>query len=98
MPVVSTGVLRCYPILALFLLALEPGAFLLCQGWDDRFGLQLGEPLGPATQHLGTGVWSRAFEHGTNATWANVSDGASGWRVRTAWKGVLAQRAAPSRP
>ena len=69
--------------IALFLLALEPGAFLLCQGWDERFGLPLGAPSGPATLHPGTGIWSRSFEHGTNVTWENATDGAGRWRVET---------------
>ena len=37
---------------ALFLLALEPGCFLLCQGWDDWFGYKLGLPAGPAARSM----------------------------------------------
>jgi len=32
-----------------FLLAVEPGVFLLCNGWDSRFDRKLGMPLGKAT-------------------------------------------------
>lgn len=55
--------------LAVFLLALEPGAFLLCNGWSDEFALPLGAPLAPAAQDPSTGEWSRSFAGGTSATW-----------------------------
>lgn len=65
---------------ALFLLALEPGCFLLCQGWDERFGLELGLPTGPATLNVSDGSWSREFKHGTSATWKNGA-GVVRWRA-----------------
>merc|ERR1712060_234437 len=55
--------------LAAFLLAVEPGAFLLCNGWDDNFALPLGLPKSPAKQNLKTGGWSRRFLGGTSVTW-----------------------------
>ena len=64
---------------ALFLLALEPGCFLLCQGWDDRFGYKLGLPAGPAAFNATDGSWSRAFLHGTSASWKNGT-GVVRWR------------------
>ena len=61
--------------IALFLLALprEGGAYLLCQGWDDRFDRRLGRPLSDAVLDSETGEWSRSFEHGTVARWRNDS-------------------------
>lgn len=35
-------------LVARFLLAVEPGVFLLCNGWDPRFDRKLGLPLGKA--------------------------------------------------
>ncbi len=37
--------------IAMFLLAVEPGAILGCNGWDDQFGKSLGTPNGPAVQN-----------------------------------------------
>jgi hypothetical protein len=34
-------------VIATFLLVLEEGSILGCNGWDDRFGYALGDPLGP---------------------------------------------------
>jgi hypothetical protein len=61
--------------ISLFLLAVpkEGGAYLLCQGWDERFGRPLGRPLADATEDPETGEWSRRFEHGTIARWRNDS-------------------------
>lgn len=52
---------------AQFLLAVEPGAYLLCNAWDERFGRPLGKPTGDAML-TGT-TWTRAFESGVIATW-----------------------------
>merc|ERR1719460_1580678 len=54
---------------AAFLLAVEPGAFLLCNGWDESFALPLGSPTGPAKQNAKTGALSRKFAGGTRASW-----------------------------
>ena len=56
---------------ALFLLAVEPGAFLLCNGWDEHFGSPLGMPKGPAKKDAATGTWSRGFAGGAATTWLN---------------------------
>lgn len=58
--------------MAAFLIAVESGAFLLCNGFDDNlFTRPLGLPLAPATQDPKTGTWSRSFIGGTNVTWNN---------------------------
>ena len=61
--------------IALFLLALpkEGGAYLLCEGWDEKFGRRLGRPVADAVKDATTGEWSRSFEHGTVARWRNNS-------------------------
>jgi hypothetical protein len=61
--------------IALFLLAVPQagGAYLLCQGWDERFGRRLGRPLADAAEDPTTGEWVRRFEHGTVARWRNDS-------------------------
>ena len=43
--------------IAMFLLAVEPGAVLLCQGWSEEFGRALGLPLGAADIDANTGTW-----------------------------------------
>lgn len=53
--------------IALFLLAVEKGAILGCNGWDDQFSKPLGEPLGPATEN--GGQVERHFKSGTYVTW-----------------------------
>jgi len=58
--------------MAAFLIAVEPGAFILCNGFDnDLFTRPLGLPLAPAVQDPKTGTWSRSFIGGTNVTWNN---------------------------
>jgi hypothetical protein len=62
----------CPPgLVALFLLAVQPGAFLLCNGWDKRFDRKLGLPLGDAVidNHNGVITWSRSFAGGAKATY-----------------------------
>ena len=59
--------------LASFLLALptpsvEHSLFLECSGWDPRFALPLGNPLGPAAVGA-DGIMRRAFESGVTALW-----------------------------
>jgi hypothetical protein len=65
-------------VLAQFLLAVEPGAYLLCNGWDTRFGRPLGHPTGPAASS--GHVWSRSFKSGVVATWnTNTNKGSITW-------------------
>jgi len=54
-------------VLASFLLALEPGCFLICNGWDPVFEQPLGRPDGPATTH--GGVMRRSFASGVVVEW-----------------------------
>lgn len=54
-------------VLAQFLLSVEPGAYLLCNSWDERFARPLGKPHGDATRS-GT-TWARSFEGGIAASW-----------------------------
>jgi hypothetical protein len=76
---------------AQFLLGLEPGAYLLCNGWDSRFGRKLGAPLGPPTQ---AGVlWSRSFESGVVAKWDTATEKGS-----IAWPGVPPPPPGPPSP
>lgn len=50
-----------------FLLGMETGAILGCNGWDDQFSKPLGDPLGPAVQK-GKQL-ERHFKSGTYVTW-----------------------------
>ena len=52
---------------ASFMLGMEEGCFLICQGWDDDFAKPLGKPLGPAK--VVNGVMSRSFASGTKVSW-----------------------------
>jgi len=54
-------------VLAQFLLAIEPGAYLLANGWDERFSRPLGLPVGDAVVE-GT-LWTRKFASGVVATY-----------------------------
>ena len=53
--------------IAMFLLGVEKGAFLGCNGWDDQFDKPLGNPLGPAVQK--NNQMERHFKSGTYVTW-----------------------------
>merc|ERR1712032_971569 len=53
--------------IASFMLGMETGCFLICQGWDNDFAKPLGDPLGPAA--IANGVMSRSFASGTNVSW-----------------------------
>lgn len=73
-PKAETSALKSHcseSMVAAFLLAVEPGAFLLCNGWDDNFALRLGSPMGAAKHDAKSGAWSRNFAGGTKATWLN---------------------------
>lgn len=50
-----------------FLLGVEKGAILGCNGWDKQFSKPLGDPIGPAVQK-GNSV-ERHFKSGTYVTW-----------------------------
>lgn len=54
--------------IAQFLLAVEPGAFLLCGGMPEQFLRPLGNATKPAVRDNATGVWTRGFPSGTRAT------------------------------
>ena len=54
---------------AAFLLAVQPGAYLLCNGWDARFGRALGLPRGAAAYDAENKVWTRSFAGGAVASW-----------------------------
>ena len=53
--------------LAAFLLAVEQGAILGCDGWDEQFSKPLGDPLGPAVKN--GDMLERHFKSGTYVTW-----------------------------
>jgi hypothetical protein len=83
-------------VLAQFLLAVEPGAFLLCNGWDARFGRPLGLPLAPPAQaggKNGTGTWSRAFASGVVARWDSATS-----KGTVSWPGVPTPAPTPPTP
>ena len=66
--------------LAQFLIAIEPGMFLLCNGWDDRFDRPLGKPTGKATLDNATQTWTRGFASGATVTWdAAAQQGTVSW-------------------
>ena len=53
--------------IAMFLLGVEKGAILGCNGWDEQFSKPLGDPTGPAVMN-GNKV-ERRFKSGTYVTW-----------------------------
>jgi len=70
-------------VVAQFLLAVEPGAYLLCNAWDERFQRPLGLPLGDATLR-GT-AWTRKFASGVVASWdSKTKTGRIIWPSETA--------------
>lgn len=58
--------------IAMFLLGVEEGVFLGCNGWDENFSKPLGTPLGPATQK--NKIIERHFKSGTYVTWDLTSN------------------------
>ena len=70
-------------LVAQFLLAVEPGAFLLCNGWDARFGRPLGLPTGPPVAAADNTTWSRSFASGVVATWNTATSSGT-----VTWPGV----------
>jgi hypothetical protein len=54
--------------IAAFMLVLEAGCYLTCQGWDRQFEYPLGAPLGAATTTHG--VMRRKFTSGTEVQYA----------------------------
>ena len=70
---------------AAFMLAVEPGAFLGCNGWDpDNFGKPLGDPSGPAQVAADGTLW-RNFSSGTSVLWSPAAP--KGKRGRIQWAG-----------
>eukprot|EP00117_Sycon_ciliatum_P049682 scpid79209/ scgid35185/ len=57
--------------IAMFLITVEEGMFLGCNGWSDDFSKPLGNPLANATQAGMT--WSRKFSSGTSLTYDEQS-------------------------
>jgi hypothetical protein len=57
--------------IALFLMAVEPGCVLMCNGWAEEYSQPLGLPRGPATYDAASYTWSREFASGTRALWCN---------------------------
>jgi len=55
-------------MIAKFLLTAEEGAFLGCNGWDDRFSKPLGQPTGAMKQQK-DGTLARSFASGTTVSW-----------------------------
>lgn len=65
-------------LIAKFLLTAEEGAFLGCNGWDDRFSKPLGDPTG-AMKEQEDGTLSRSFASGTTVAWdPTAKEGARG--------------------
>lgn len=58
----------------MFLLAVEEGAFLGCNGWVKEFGYPLGKPLGKAVVNEQEGTMSRKFASGTSVMWNLVAN------------------------
>jgi len=52
---------------AVFMLGMEPGCFLICQGWSEDFGKPIGRPRGPAVTT--GGVMKRSFASGATVEW-----------------------------
>ena len=67
------------------MLAVQRGAFLGCNGWDDsNFGKPLGDPIGPA-QVAADGTMWRNFSSGTSVEWNPGA--AQGKKSRIFWTG-----------
>lgn len=80
---------------ALFMLAVVPGAFLGCNGWDPDFQKPLGAPVGPMVRNVTDGTYSRKFASGTVVTWNPMLEP----RGRIHWAGDPPQPGpAPSPP
>jgi hypothetical protein len=70
---------------AIFMLAVEPGAFIGCNGWDaQNFGKPLGAPLGPY-RRFANGTYFREFKSGTTVAWDPSAE--KGGRARIQWAG-----------
>lgn len=64
--------------IAAFLLAVEKGAFLGCNGWNKQFAKPLGDPLGPAKTK--GNIMSRKFASGTSVSWdLKLNNGTIKW-------------------
>ena len=57
---------------ALFLMAVQPGCVLMCNGWAEEYAQPLGMPTtGGASYDAASWTWRREFASGTVATWCN---------------------------
>ena len=77
-----------HQVVAAFMLALQPGCFLVCQGWDEMFAYPLGDPLGPAI--TADGVMRRTFASGTSVEYDMSSE-----KANIRWAGHPAPAPAP---
>lgn len=58
--------------LGAFMLALEPGYFVMCSGWHSNYSKPLGEPKGAAAATAGGEGLRREFASGTVVTWSSA--------------------------
>lgn len=68
-----------------FLLTAEKGMFIGCNGWDERFGLPLGDPTGPMEEQK-DGTLFRSFAAGVTVTWNPKAK--EGSRASISWPGL----------
>ena len=80
--------------IALFMLAVQPGAFLGCNGWDPAFAKPLGTPTGPMERNA-DGTYARGFLSGTTVTWDPRLEGSKG---KIHWAGDPPGPAPPPSP
>lgn len=64
-----------YLTLGAFMLALEPGCYVLCSGWHANYSKPLGNPKSRALRvgGAGEGALEREFESGTKVTWSKAA-------------------------
>ena len=83
--------------IAAFMLALQPGCYLMCQGWDKQFEFQMGAPLGPAVSRDGRLV--RQFASGTRVEYITATQTATiHWAGRPTQPTPLLPTPAPPTP
>jgi len=81
---------------ALFLVAVEEGGLLGCNGWDPTFEYPLGEPTGPAVVN-GT-IYTRTFASGTVATFDDSTrTGVVNWASTHLTSGSASRSSAPAK-
>ena len=65
----TTNEITCFENeVAAFLIAAEPGCFILCNGYDESQSNPLGLPLGDPVINNATQTWSRNFTSGTTGS------------------------------